>query len=78
MMMNFAADLKNPNTGCGIGSLLRMVWVLLVVSFRSVRRREPSFVEEVVIFEAIEGDVTPPPPVYADEKVMPEDKPISA
>ncbi|TDL25942.1 hypothetical protein BD410DRAFT_783942, partial [Rickenella mellea] len=53
--------------GCGIGSLLRMFWVLAVVSFRSF---SPSAREEVVdiVFDESE-DSTLPPPKYIDEKV---------
>lgn len=55
--------------GCGIGSLLRMVWVLVVLSLRS-HRREPV-VEQVVIFEEIVEDELEQP---LDEKVAPVQK----
>lgn len=43
-----------------------MLWVLLVVTFRSYRR--DPIIEEVVIFEEIDDEIASPP-VYADEKV---------
>lgn len=52
--------------GCGIGSLLRMIYVLVVVSFRSLGRSNEDTLEEDIIFEAVEGI---PPPSYTAEKV---------
>ncbi|TCD67318.1 hypothetical protein EIP91_000288 [Steccherinum ochraceum] len=68
--------------GCGIGVLLRMMWVLGLVLIRSVRgsREEPEpSADEVVYYEGVvlfdEADHTPPQytaatpaPEYTDEK----------
>jgi len=61
--------------GCGIGSLLRMLYVLIVVTYRSIRPREEVLeASEIdILFEELEE--VPPPPVYTDEKVaLAEDK----
>lgn len=60
-------SLMHSRVGCGIGSLLRMFWVLLVITFRSYRH--DPVVEEMVIFEEVDDEPSPPP-VYADEKVI--------
>ncbi|KAF8685311.1 hypothetical protein AX14_004048 [Amanita brunnescens Koide BX004] len=57
--------------GCGLGVLLRMMWVLSVIAFRAIRGpREPT--EYAIIHEFVEDDevLTPAPPsyVYVDEK----------
>ena len=54
--------------GCGIGSLLRMFYVLIVLTYRSFRPREETLeASEIdILFEEIE-DI--PAPVYRDEKV---------
>ena len=49
----------------GIGSLVRMFYVLFVLAFRARRNRDEA--EEVhVIFDAVEQ---PPLPRYTDEKL---------
>ncbi|KZV97784.1 hypothetical protein EXIGLDRAFT_746950 [Exidia glandulosa HHB12029] len=53
--------------GCGIGVLLRLVWVMCVIAFRSVRRSN----EEDVEFDLEEEEeYLLPPPEYTDEKVV--------
>ena len=55
--------------GCGIGSLLRMFYVLIVLTYRSFRPREETLeASEIdILFEEVED--IPAPPVYRDEKV---------
>ncbi|THH10669.1 hypothetical protein EW145_g1162 [Phellinidium pouzarii] len=62
--------------GCGIGSLLRMFYVLLVLACRSFVSRRDEEAEVDVLFAEIE-DVTPPPK-YTDEKVAPVDEEITS
>lgn len=53
--------------GCGIGVLLRMVWVMTVVILRAIRggnRDEEDY--DSVVFAAEEVDAAPP--AYSDEK----------
>jgi hypothetical protein len=62
----------NPATGCGIGVLLRMVWVMTIVLFRTFRGNNTSDdadVHDVLVFEADAEDILVPPPQYTDEKV---------
>lgn len=56
-------------SGCGIGSLLRMLYVLIVVTYRSFRPREEALeaTEIDILFEEV--DEIPSPPAYTDEKV---------
>ena len=59
-------------TGCGIGVLLRMFWVLAVVLVRTVRggsSTENEDMEHVLIFEADPEHLLVAPPEYTDEKV---------
>ena len=60
--------------GCGLGVLLRMMWVLCVITFRAIRGRKVEETEYTIIHEYIEDDEAPTsaPPSYAyyiDEKV---------
>jgi len=60
--------------GCGIGVLLRMFWVMTVISYRLIRGQRPAPVEEheytVVDLDAEEIFVAPPHYTYpVDEKV---------
>ncbi|KAF5346764.1 hypothetical protein D9756_010438 [Leucocoprinus leucothites] len=58
--------------GCGIGVLLRMFWVLTVVTYRAIRGdREDDYTQVAVIEEYVDAeDVVVPPPTYtaSDEK----------
>lgn len=65
--------------GCGIGVLLRMVWVLAVVLFRAVasaRRSREEQAETIFIYteDGMESEnliVPPPQYIVVDEKVVP-------
>ncbi|KAH8119133.1 hypothetical protein DFH11DRAFT_423982 [Phellopilus nigrolimitatus] len=57
--------------GCGIGSLLRMFYVLIVLTYRSFASRRDEEMEVDVIFAEVEEV---PPPRYVDEKIAPEDE----
>jgi hypothetical protein len=54
--------------GCGIGVLLRMFWVLSVVTYRAIRGERDE--EYTIIEEYSAEDVAVPPPTYTtiDEK----------
>jgi len=59
--------------GCGIGVLLRMLWVLCVISYRIVRggkEKEHNYAEIIVVEEYDAGETAPAPPTYtySDEK----------
>jgi len=60
--------------GCGIGVLLRMIWVLAVVTYRVIkgpREEERQYTEIFVVEEYNDGeDIAPAPPTYTypDEK----------
>ncbi|KAJ7765074.1 hypothetical protein DFH07DRAFT_1059008 [Mycena maculata] len=58
--------------GCGIGVLLRMIWVMAVISYRVVRGQRPASEEEheytVVDLDAEEIFVAPPQYTYPVEK----------
>jgi len=59
--------------GCGIGVLLRMVWVMAVISYRMIRGQRPEFEQEeheytVVDIDAEEIFVAPPLYTYPVEK----------
>jgi hypothetical protein len=60
--------------GCGIGVLLRMFWVIAIISYRLIRgpREEDEYPEEV-IFIADSQELILPPPQYTDEKLLPVD-----
>ncbi|KAL0957058.1 hypothetical protein HGRIS_003156 [Hohenbuehelia grisea] len=69
--------------GCGIGVLLRMIWVLVVISYRSVRgeTEDPTEYQHVVyeyVDDAEEIFVAPPSYVLADEKHPIEDETTKA
>ncbi|KAG2001901.1 hypothetical protein CC2G_004885 [Coprinopsis cinerea AmutBmut pab1-1] len=63
--------------GCGLGVLLRMIWVLTVVTYRSIRGSDETEYVQVTVFDEDEEDQrrnTPisAPPAYVypvDEKV---------
>ncbi|KAF8321501.1 hypothetical protein F5887DRAFT_927812 [Amanita rubescens] len=52
--------------GCGLGVLLRMMWVLSVITFRAIRGRKAEETEYTIIHEYIEDDEAPTsaPPSY--------------
>jgi len=58
--------------GCGLGVLLRMMWVLSVITFRAIRGPKAEPTEYTIIHEYVEDDevFSPAPPsyVYVDEK----------
>jgi hypothetical protein len=56
--------------GCGIGVLLRMFWVLTVVTYRSIRGERDDEYTQVAVIEVDAEDIAVPPPTYtvADEK----------
>ena len=59
-------------TGCGIGVLLRMFWVMAIVvarTFRGGLTTEEDEVHDVLVFEADAEDIIVAPPQYTDEKV---------
>ncbi|GLB44992.1 hypothetical protein LshimejAT787_1900700 [Lyophyllum shimeji] len=62
--------------GCGIGVLLRMFWVLAIVSYRLIkgRREDENRYTEIFVVEEYE-DAPPAPPTYtyADEKADKKD-----
>lgn len=62
--------------GCGFGVLLRMVWVLAVVSYRTIKGPNDSDNEysEIVFVEEVEEES--PAPAYTDEKVEVEPVPV--
>jgi hypothetical protein len=69
-----------PRSGCGIGVLLRMVWVMIIVTARMIKGSRASAEDEVeytLVFEqALPVDaeeIAVPPPKYTDEKAQPVD-----
>lgn len=66
--------------GMGIGTLLRMLYVLAIVTYRSFRSENNASEDIDIIFEEV--DVVPAPPAYPiDEKLVPVETklvPISA
>jgi len=58
--------------GCGIGALMRLVWVMGILAMRSFRRSE----EHEIIYDIVEEEYLLPPPVYADEAVYPDEKAV--
>jgi hypothetical protein len=58
--------------GCGLGVLLRMFWVLSVITFRTIRGPRREEVEYTIIHEYIPETAVSPPSYPIDEKV--EDK----
>lgn len=65
-------------TGCGIGVLLRMFWVLSVLAYRTIRgEREESQVREYVVLDQDVETIFIAPPQYSDEKqvVIEDQKP---
>ncbi|TFK60829.1 hypothetical protein BDN72DRAFT_778920, partial [Pluteus cervinus] len=66
------------HTGCGIGILLRMLWVLLLVSYHSIRGDREEEQQRInheikythILLEAEPAEVIfVQPPTYTDEKV---------
>lgn len=56
-------------TGCGLGVLLRMFWVLSVLAYRTIRgEREESQVREYVVLDQDVETIFVAPPQYSDEK----------
>jgi len=56
--------------GCGLGVLLRMVWVLCVITYRTIRgERDEELEYSQVLFHHHAEEFMVPPPVYNDEKV---------
>jgi len=56
--------------GCGIGVLLRMIWVMCIITYRMIRGErdeEPEYAQ--LIFEHDAEELVVPPPQYNDEKV---------
>jgi len=66
--------------GCGIGVLLRMVWVMAIITYRMIRGErdeEPDYT--TIVFEQHAEEYVIPPPQYIDEKVEAIDnKPATA
>ena len=63
---------KGHTTGCGIGVLLRMFWVMAIVVARTIRGGDSTAdieVHDILVFEADAEDILVPPPQYTDEKV---------
>ncbi|PCH35947.1 hypothetical protein WOLCODRAFT_28229 [Wolfiporia cocos MD-104 SS10] len=62
--------------GCGIGVLLRMMWVLGIVMVRAISGRRSEDAAETV-FDLDAEEILVPPPQYTDEKVAiaTDDKP---
>jgi len=60
--------------GCGIGVLLRMFWVLAIVSYRMIRgpKEDENKYTEILVVESYDDaeEVAPAPPTYtySDEK----------
>ena len=68
-------------SGCGIGVLLRMVFVLAVVMFRAVKGRrgeEQHEYSQITIIEEIVDNPNNSPPSYLDEKVPIVDETVQA
>ncbi|KLO16939.1 hypothetical protein SCHPADRAFT_901102 [Schizopora paradoxa] len=63
--------------GCGIGTLLRMLYVLIVVGYRSVRPGNSDDEEVDIVFEEVEV-LSAPPAYHADQKIAiaEEEKPL--
>ncbi|KAH7928940.1 hypothetical protein BV22DRAFT_1003839 [Leucogyrophana mollusca] len=58
--------------GCGIGVLLRMFWVMAVLTYRTIRGErdeEECLDHEYIMFEQDAENIFVPPPEYTDEKV---------
>jgi hypothetical protein len=53
--------------GCGIGVLLRMFWVMSLLTYRLMKNRPEQETSYIVIPES--SDILVPPPHYIDEKV---------
>jgi hypothetical protein len=67
--------------GCGIGVLLRMVFVLAVVMYRTVkgqRGEERHDYSQITIIEEIVNNPNPSPEYYPDEKVPIVDETVQA
>jgi len=66
--------------GCGIGVLLRMVWVMGIITYRMIRgERDEESDYTTIVFEQHAEEYVVPPPQYTDEKVEAVDnKPATA
>jgi len=62
--------------GCGIGVLLRMVWVMCIITYRMIKGERDEEAEHAeLVFEYDAPIIVMPPPQYSDEKVeVTEDK----
>ena len=61
--------------GCGIGVLLRMVWVMVLVTARAIRGSRNEEAEYEVVFD--EAEMLVPPPQYTalqGSEVVPVDE----
>ncbi|KDQ55648.1 hypothetical protein JAAARDRAFT_37052 [Jaapia argillacea MUCL 33604] len=54
--------------GCGIGVILRMFWVMAIVTARLFKGKKEEY-EYDIVFEQDAEDILVPPPQYTDEKV---------
>ena len=55
--------------GCGIGVLLRMVWVMSIITYRMLRGdREPQYIQ--IVCEEQDAEPVVAPPQYIQEKVI--------
>lgn len=74
-----AASLTYFVSGCGIGVLIRMFFVLALVAFRSFKGKEKACIsledvdEQRLVVDAVNAETTPPTYTYADEKTSIED-----
>ncbi|KAI0746187.1 hypothetical protein C8Q76DRAFT_51058 [Earliella scabrosa] len=50
--------------GCGIGVLLRMVWVMVLVTARAIRGSRDDETDYDVVFDEAEAEMLVPPPQY--------------
>jgi hypothetical protein len=55
--------------GCGIGVLLRMFWIMSLLTYRMMKNRPEQETGYIVIAESSAEDILVPPPHYTDEKV---------
>jgi len=60
--------------GCGLGVILRMFWVLSVVTFRAIRGSRREEVEYTIIHEYIPESPVPPPSYPVEKAEKAEDK----
>ncbi|KIM83448.1 hypothetical protein PILCRDRAFT_819690 [Piloderma croceum F 1598] len=56
--------------GCGLGVLMRMVWVMAIVTYRMIRGQRDEDIEYTeIVFEHDAENLVVSPPQYSDEKV---------